>query len=321
MRPIFCKLISISAVSFIAVACLTFGPNAMRAYTAQTRTPAKSTPAVPAPKYVGSDTCAQCHQEQLDKLGTHWHGQAQRNAEKQGKGYLCEGCHGPGSQHADDPTAQSALPLKQTAKNGTGCLSCHNTKLSPVKWRISEHARGGTTCLACHGQAVPTAPAAMKEKKPAINHQGQPIDPHGNFTRKPSTDQCLACHGEKRAEMALPSHHPLVEQRLTCTDCHNTHAPMTGKMKNELCVACHVKQRGPFRFAHGAISGHLSDACLDCHRPHGSPNQKLLKFSSRGLCLQCHANKATHFAGRTCWDCHTGIHGSNSSALFLNNVE
>ena len=277
--------------------------------------------AAPAATFVGSETCAQCHDDEQGKLSKHWHGQVMSDAEKKGRGHLCEGCHGPGSVHANDPSAQTAAPLRLAAKNGTGCLSCHDTRVSALKWKMSEHAHAGTSCIVCHGQALPAvAPVKGQAQKPATGPllQQQPIDPHGAICRKPDTALCLTCHGEKRAEFAMPSHHPVPEKRLDCVDCHNPHARVDSrKMSHELCVSCHVQKRGPFRYAHGAISGNLTDACLDCHRPHGSPNQQLLKFNSRGLCLQCHANKAAHFAGRTCWDCHTGVHGSNTNPLLF----
>ncbi len=247
---------------------------------------------------VGSDTCQGCHEEAIHAdLQRDFHGAVLTAQEKKGKGHLCEGCHGPGSLHAEDPSAATAAPLKASAKTGAGCVACHSASISPAAWQRSPHHRSGTECQTCHGQS---------EK------------PHGPITRAPATDACLKCHGTQRGEFALPSHHPIKEKGVTCADCHDVHAPMDArKLQRDVCVKCHVKQRGPHRFEHGAITGHLTEACLDCHRPHGSPNRRLLKMKSRGLCLQCHADLVTHFPGGRCWDCHQGVHGSNTSRLLL----
>ena len=308
-----CQLCAVACLVLVGLAIGLCGSKASHAAA-----PAKTTTSEPVASYVGTETCVQCHEEVGTALNKHWHGRAMAGLEKKGQGHLCEGCHGPGSQHVNDPSALTAAPLRKFARAGNGCLTCHNTSVSSIKWRMSEHAHAGTSCIICHGQAHPAPPPAQGAPSvTALARRGQQIDPHGEITRQPATELCLSCHGEKRAELAMPSHHPILEKRITCADCHNPHVRMNDKLKHEVCITCHVKQRGPFRFEHGAISGHLGDACLDCHRPHGSPNQRLLKLSNRGLCLQCHANKVTHFAGRTCWDCHTGIHGSNSNALLF----
>ena len=247
--------------------------------------------------YVGTEACVGCHEELLQQLSKSVHGRVLAAGERRGKGHLCEGCHGPGSGHVEDPIdEQQATALKQVALQANGCGSCHKKRISPLKWRLSEHRRGNVKCLDCHGQ---------------------PGQPHGEMQRKPATDKCLACHREQRALMALPSHHPVKEKRITCSDCHDPHTRMGREMRREVCVQCHKKQRGPYIFEHGAISGQLTDACLDCHRPHGSPNRNLLKLNGRGLCLQCHADKAVHFVGGRCRRCHQGIHGSNTSRFLF----
>ena len=118
---------------------------------------------------------------------------------------------------------------------------------------------------------------------------------------------------------ALTSHHPVREGRMECYDCHDPHGRQSNRDFVNKCLSCHAQHRGPFVFAHGAISGDLTDSCLDCHRAHGSPNRRLLKYTGRGLCLQCHADKALHFVGVTCWTsgCHKQVHGSNSNPLLL----
>ncbi|MHB9024830.1 MAG: cytochrome c3 family protein [Armatimonadota bacterium] len=318
------SLTTLWAALMIAVALGAYyvGTAYSDAGTAGAATTAKPA-ATPKATYVGTDTCVMCHEDTKAPLDKHFHGQAMAAKEKAGKGYLCEGCHGPGSAHAEDPGETTATPLKRFAQQGTGCLQCHNTRISHAKWQRSAHRREKVGCIGCHGEyLMPAADQSRKAQRPdsaAHKLQKPVVKPHEILNRTPSTDNCLVCHGEKRAEMAMPSHHPVKENRITCADCHDPHGPQDEKMKRDVCVTCHAKQHGPFRYEHAAITaGRLTDACVSCHRPHGSPNRKLLKFSNRGLCLQCHADKVTHFPGRLCWDCHRQVHGSNNNQRFFN---
>ena len=122
------------------------------------------------------------------------------------------------------------------------------------------------------------------------------LQPHGDIQKTPTSDSCLTCHGEKLAE-PISTIAPPGERRAyhLCRIVINPHQPMGKEIQKKVCLTCHAEQKGPMRYEHGAISGNLTDACLDCHRPHGSPNQRLLKITNRGLCLQCHGDKASHF--------------------------
>ncbi len=261
------------------------------------KAPAKADPPAKA-EIVGADTCTACHDGVLQGQKKEWH--SRLIAGRPGSAN-CEDCHGPGSLHAADPVKTRTLYDVTHAKARTSaqaCLSCHENKISIARWRTSPHAKGDVRCWNCHSQKA---------------------SPHTLLTRKPDERVCYSCHREQEPLFNLTSHHPVREGRMTCYDCHDPHGRQTNRDYVKRCVSCHVDKRGPYIFEHGAISGELTDACLDCHRPHGSPNDRLLKFVGRGLCLQCHADKARHFAPATCWTsgCHTGWHGSNSSPLLL----
>jgi len=293
---------------------------------------AETPKAKPAAAFVGTETCVMCHEEVLTQVKKSPHGLAMTAVEEKKKGHVCEGCHGPGSLHAEDPSKETAQPLLHTAQSGEGCFQCHDKKLSRANWLSTRHAKMEGSCMACHGRArdaatPPEAPVkdrvaeapkdASEAKQPKKSTEPEPFD-HAAFTRVPSSQACLSCHNEQRAEFSLPSHHPVKEGRIECADCHDPHRPVTEKIKLETCTKCHLGQRGPHIYEHGAISGNgLTDACLSCHVPHGSPNQRMLKLTNRGLCLQCHADRATHFPGRNCADCHQAVHGSNTSTLLF----
>jgi DmsE family decaheme c-type cytochrome len=129
-------------------------------------------------------------------------------------------------------------------------------------------------------------------------------------------------------QFRLPYHHPVLEGKMSCTDCHDAHGvdvmPWTSTSEegvNEVCFKCHTDKRGPFVWKHDA----MNDGCSSCHQVHGSVNDKMLISGDYNLCLRCHATvlfsalessasyHSTRFQSGTCWSagCHQAIHGSN----------
>jgi predicted CXXCH cytochrome family protein len=60
----------------------------------------------------------------------------------------------------------------------------------------------------------------------------------------------------------------------------------------------------------------VRENCLSCHDPHGTSNEYLLKVSRPRLCAECHGlvagPRSQETISRSCQNCHTAIHGSNS---------
>jgi predicted CXXCH cytochrome family protein len=179
--------------------------------------------------------------------------------------------------------------------------------------------RGGAGCEACHGPG--SRHALMPSRENIINPGRNP-------------DACFQCHLATRAEFHLPHHHPVVEGRMNCVQCHDPHQadilkPAGGlamAQLNQSCAECHRDQTRPFVFEHEA----LREGCAVCHNPHGSVNRKLLTESDSNLCLKCHVQVQGPGVGGgeiyigntshtlflrvgTCWTagCHTAVHGSN----------
>jgi len=124
-----------------------------------------------------------------------------------------------------------------------------------------------------------------------------------------------------------PSHHPIREGKVVCSDCHNPHGTLTPKMLvragvNDTCYQCHMEKRGPFVRTHQPVQ----ERCTICHNPHGSVNMNLLKLRPPWLCQQCHeptshrgapgsfttTGSHTNTFARGCVNCHTNIHGTNN---------
>lgn len=237
-------------------------------------------PDIPGATFVGSETCAACHEGITKDFKTADHSRLIATG-KNAEGAGCESCHGPGSLHVNS---------------------------------------GGSTKL-------------------IVNPRKDP-------------ETCFKCHLDIRSKFELPYRHPVMEGRISCTDCHNPHkgsimrdGGTTSLMgKNEACFKCHTLQRGPFVFEHEA----MREGCSVCHDPHGSVNQKLLIARNAMLCLKCHFqvqagnglnvpaggaaptfggtsssgggnlyignnNHGANFLARgTCWSggCHEAVHGS-----------
>jgi predicted CXXCH cytochrome family protein len=213
------------------------------------------------------------------------------------------------------------------------CADCHDkiTRVFPA----SPHARlrltdgqmpGQQGCESCHGPGSKHIAAGGGRGKFIVNPGKQP-------------ETCFQCHLSENAQFHLPQHHPVLEGKMSCVDCHDPHGHDIMKPRgglamarvNESCGTCHREQTKPHVFEHAA----LREGCTACHSPHGSVNQKLLTIRDSNLCLRCHAqvqkpgasgtlyignvNHTTfvHYGG--CWTagCHSAVHGSNVQPYYF----
>jgi len=209
------------------------------------------------------------------------------------------------------------------------CADCHEELVRDFKTASHAHlmAKGphalGIGCESCHG-----AGSLHSESG------GEPGTIH-NPERDPTT--CYECHLEVHAAFNLPYRHPVPDQKLTCTQCHDPHQGRAVKgggtalvSANEACFECHNSQRGPYVFEHEA----MREGCTACHHPHGSVNAKLLTQRNASLCTKCHVlqpagggavliggqDHSQWLAQGACWSagCHEAVHGSqvNSSLRY-----
>jgi predicted CXXCH cytochrome family protein len=202
------------------------------------------------------------------------------------------------------------------------CAQCHENITKD--FASADHARlkadganaANVGCESCHG------PASIHNQSGGA--RGTIVNP------RKSPDACFQCHLEIEGRFRLPNHHPVVEGKISCGDCHNPHK---GKViigggtalstEQDTCGKCHIAQRGPFVFEHEAVR----EGCTTCHQPHGSVNQRMLTERNAILCLKCHFQQQTiggkifiggqEHSGRlnrgTCWSagCHEAVHGSH----------
>lgn len=264
----------------------------------------------PAPSdFVGSETCATCHEEVSKKFADNPH---TKMALMHGKsGITCENCHGAGKEHVDGggDTTKIFNPGKGTTKAiDERCLSCHAGQ--HANFDRSAHAKANVSCISCHS-------IHKSEEKAELLKTSQP-------------NLCFQCHADQKAAFSMPFHHKVNEGVTMCSDCHDPHGTF-GKSnlkstadQNAVCTKCHMETRGPFVFEHAAVR---AEGCVGCHTPHGSQNARLLQMGNiTTLCNQCHspvANGSVHgldagsASATPCISCHTMIHGSNLSQAFV----
>ncbi len=208
-------------------------------------------------------------------------------------------------------------------------MTCHAGSRHLAFWEAGRHARNDVSCSNCHS-------IHGRSKEPRIA-------PYTTTFRENEADMCGTCHQQIRSATLKPSHHPIQEGKVKCSDCHNPHGALTHAMLkhetvNQQCYSCHADKRGPYVFAHPAVE----ENCASCHNPHGSSHGFLLNEKPPHLCQDCHdwsrhpgsfyggqhawtiregmtgtpgaPNPAvsTRLIARACLNCHNAIHGSNA---------
>jgi DmsE family decaheme c-type cytochrome len=261
--------------------------------------------------FVGSETCATCHDEVAKKFADNPH---TKMALMHGNaaGVTCENCHGAGKGHVDGGGDVSKIfnPSKASAKEvDAKCLGCHAG--AHPNFERAPHAKAGVSCIGCHSVHAAGAPDhLLKAAQPTL---------------------CFQCHTDVKPQFSMPFHHKVNEGLVQCTACHDPHGTYNKKnlkssaQRDQVCVKCHTELAGPFVYEHAPVE---AEGCTACHSPHGSQNARMLNSGTvNDLCTQCHSpthNFSTQFAGHnqngasdnTCTICHTAIHGSNTSKIF-----
>ncbi|MCY4188669.1 MAG: DmsE family decaheme c-type cytochrome [Bryobacterales bacterium] len=280
-------------------------------------------------QFVGAEVCQGCHPVIAESFRRNPHYASVASGREPPERTGCEGCHGPGFQHAisADKARIVSFPALTPSQAQENCLACHAGDLGKMHVRTSAHAAGEVGCASCH----------------AIH------SPHGTgpLLAKRARELCYGCHQDIRARFEMPYKHRVNEGAMECTDCHNPHgAPVvawapahSSRMlspsfgNDQACVGCHADKRGPFVYEHPPVR---VEGCTSCHNPHGSTAPRLLaRPAAFTLCLECH-NAIDGFgttgrgvpgptegfhnladpAFRECGLCHARIHGSNADPLF-----
>lgn len=330
------------AVTFVFIVVVAFAPalsqdtpGAKKMDAARRRFLEEDKPG-PQATVSGMESCVDCHEARVKSWSASKHAAyVTKVVDKSDDS--CEYCHGAASEHvdADDHDkilhfpAMSGVTVRRTTEL---CVTCHKAVTDKPHWQGNTHAMSGVSCVDCHQfHADDSRPYLLKEAAVHVtNNAAFRYDAKHPTTNQAINGACMNCHTQQQSQARMPSHHPLFEDRVSCTDCHDVHKSTEpnllpdGKDMSETCFKCHTNKRGPFIFEHEPMrSGGIGDSCMTCHRPHGSPNQKLAVTNGRSMCTQCHSdiNQDTNHKSRpgNCWQsgCHGDIHGSNTSSLFF----
>lgn len=265
----------------------------------------------------GDAQCTACHDDgdapQVMLIGKSKHG-----TRADGRTPTCTSCHGPSEEHLKGSgmptfTFEREHDKVDPSEWSNACLGCHKRDAKRSHWEGSTHQARGVSCNSCHKIHAVSDKVRDKRTQPEV---------------------CYACHKEQRNQANRPSHHPVPEGKMACSDCHNVHGSAGPKLLKrdsvvETCYTCHMEKRGPFVHNHEPVN----DDCTTCHNPHGTTAESMLKVRPPFLCQQCHTphvpsqallygqaptpniigwNGASVTQGRACLNCHTQIHGSNN---------
>jgi DmsE family decaheme c-type cytochrome len=269
---------------------------------------AQETAAEPPPGYAGSDMCGVCHEDTAQDFQKNPHYALETAAKLNWTGRSCEGCHGPGAEHAETLEAGKIFSFKTPDRDriNQSCLACHTGEETHRGRLFGAHYRNSVDCLSCHGIHTTT-------EKPLLTAKADTL--------------CSSCHVSERAAFNRPFRHKLQEGAIACVDCHNPHGgPPPREMRrvsaNEVvCFKCHADKRGPFPFEHAPVK---LENCSTCHEPHGSANPRMMvRHNVSQLCLECHAGSMSTLGGvppafhdlrsarfQNCTICHSKVHGS-----------
>ena len=228
-------------------------------------------------------------------------------------GFDCTTCHNPHGKVR--PETRSEL-----------CLQCHSGAPT-MAWHSTTHAAQGVGCVDCHN------PHPNSKIQPFVNINHTSIRRPNRLPM--SVDEpgvCYKCHANIYARTSMPSHHPIKEGKLVCSDCHDGHGQSQGNLKeptvNMVCYKCHAEKQGPFAYEHPPVT----ENCAICHDAHGTVTNNLLLQPTTFLCLRCHTGHRTSPLGPNhtgllgdvgtsptlqrafysdCTQCHSEIHGSD----------
>lgn len=230
-------------------------------------------------------------------------------------GFNCTTCHDPHGK------------IREGTRRDL-CLQCH-TGAPTMAWHSSTHEQYGVACTDCHNPHPHTDVRAFVE----IDHTSVTRPKRLQMSvQEPQT--CYKCHQKIYGLVNLPSHHPIWEGKMVCSDCHDAHGQLDRNLKAEtlnlLCYKCHAEKQGPMVYEHPPVT----ENCAICHEPHGAVANNLLRQPTTFLCLRCHdGHRGSHGAGnRTnidtrpwlqaafytdCTQCHRAVHGTNERGSAL----
>jgi hypothetical protein len=210
----------------------------------------------------------------------------------------------PGHKPLEEGSLENALGLRLKASDAVKCFACHTTASSANSKLNTAEAVPGVLCEACHGPGLDHVKAAVAGQKVQAR---QAIFNPASLTPTGSIDFCGACH---RTTMDVVLNEPepgaytirfqpyrleesrcwqtTKDERLTCTACHDPHAPMVrdAHLYDQKCLSCHSLQKAA---KHDVSKGAKAETpkicpkaaanCASCHMPKTDVPEMHSKFT------------------------------------------
>ncbi len=95
-----------------------------------------------------------------------------------------------------------------------------------MAWHASTHERYGVACTDCHNPH----PHSCVRQIVNISHYGVE-QPKRLAMSVQEPEACYKCHQRIFAMNHLPSHHPIMEGKMVCSDCHDPHGQLERKLE------------------------------------------------------------------------------------------
>ena len=198
----------------------------------------------------------------------------------------------PGHKPLEEGSIENSLGTPLRAGEAVKCFACHTTASSANSTLNTADAVPGMQCEACHGPGLDHVKAAVAGQKAQAR---EAILNPASLTPTGSNDFCGACH---RTTMDVVMHEPepgaytirfqpyrleesrcwltTKDARLTCTACHDPHAPMVrdAHFYDQKCLSCHSSRKDArqdisvgARAATPKICPKATENCVSCHMP------------------------------------------------------
>jgi len=194
--------------------------------------------------------CLECHATYFESLAPPLNRYNKANFVV---GITCEKCHGPGREHIEQQNSKS--------NSGSGPTIANPAHFS--------RERQLDLCAWCHaGLGVAVAPSFSYVA-------GKPLDQYVDLP-PPDPNAGVDVHGSQ-VEL-LERSRCFKSSTMTCTTCHDVHAPQHDLAGfSQRCLSCH-KEEGCGMFP--KLGHAISSNCIDCHMPNQPTN--LIVFDDRG---------------------------------------
>ncbi len=214
-------------------------------------------------EYVGTSTCADCHEKENKEFIKSTHARISIPNDDNVKAQGCESCHGPGSLHVEAGGGKG-VHILNPVKDPSACFRCHMDKKVEFQMPFTHPVlQGKMSCVDCHSP------------------HGEEVRPWTMTSLQDVNQACFKCHKEQRGPFVWE--HEAIREG--CTTCHKVHGSINDKMlvarDANLCLRCHTQAGYPAMGKRNHGSYITGGTCISggCHTAvHGSNFDDHLRY-------------------------------------------